>query len=118
MAVKMPNLPSRPTSTMVALAVMPILRDPAVRSGRVESTVNRINLEACLGHFVGQVNISGCTHCTTGSGVWTLCVSVAGKFGGSCTNCHYNRNGARCSLRKHSRGLTDNLQTETNINAL
>jgi hypothetical protein len=102
MALYMPQLPPRPTRAMVALAAINPQRAPVLRPGRTVTTNRPTNLEAYYGQYTGQVNASGCTHCAGGSGPWTLCVSVAGHFRGSCANCHYGTEGAPCSLRKYN----------------
>jgi hypothetical protein len=96
----LPALPARPTRTMASLALLAVRRVPVLRPGRTTNPARPANLEAELGQFTGQVHAAGCTHCAGGSGVWTVCVVVAGFFGGSCANCHYGSEGARCSLRK------------------
>jgi hypothetical protein len=96
----LPALPPHPTRAMAALSLLAPRRVPVLRPGRTTNPARPANLEAKLGQFTGQVHASGCTHCAGGSGVWTVCVVVAGFFGGSCANCHYGSEGARCSLRK------------------
>ena len=99
----LPALPARPTQAMDALALLPPRRRPVVRAGRTTNPTRPSNLEAELGQIVGQArNLRPCVHCTRGQGVWMVCVVVAGFFGGSCANCHYGSEGARCSLRKYS----------------
>ena len=99
----LPALPPRPTRAMLSLSLLAPRRVPVLRPGRTTNRAARpANLEAELGQFTGQVHASGCTHCAGGSGTWTVCVVVAGFFGGSCANCHYGSEGARCSLRKYS----------------
>ena len=102
MSYYMPPLPAQPTRAMVALFRMPTQRAPAPRQGRMVTTARASNLEAYYGQYTGKVNVPECTHCAGGSGPWTLCVSVAGHFRGSCANCHYGSEGARCSLRKYN----------------
>jgi hypothetical protein len=100
-APALPPLPANPTRAMVALSLLAARRVPVLRPGRTTNPRRPANLEAELGQFTGQVHASGCTHCAGGAGVWTVCVVVAGFFGGSCANCHYGSEGARCSLRKY-----------------
>lgn len=73
----------------------------AVHQGHTHTTTRPVNLEALFGQLTGQVNAVPCQHCARGFGVWTQCVSVAGFFRGSCANCHYGSEGARCSLREY-----------------
>jgi hypothetical protein len=97
-----PALPAHPTAVMVALAAMPTVRNPVLRPNRSANTGRPSNMEALLGHMVGEEEATGCKHCTRArpAGVWAACVTVNGYFGGSCANCHYNNEGIRCSLRK------------------
>lgn len=85
---------------MTSLLALPLLRPAVVRNGRTEALARPVNLEARLGQMTGQVSTPTCTHCAGNAGVWSLCVVVAGHFKGSCANCHYGSEGARCSLRK------------------
>jgi hypothetical protein len=96
----MPAIPAHPTRAMLSLTSKVPLRLPVLRNGRNLNTARPSNLEALYGQYVGQVNVPGCTHCAGGFGMWTECVSVSGHFGGSCANCHYGSEGARCYLRK------------------
>ena len=109
--VTLPRLSSRPTATTTTLAALPLLRAPVPRPGRNPHKNCSANLEAWLGQVTGQVQALGCRHCVSGFGQWTLCVTVAGHFGGSCANCHYGDKGRRCSFRKWLlmilRGFTD-----------
>ena len=58
-------------------------------------------MEAFLAQIVGTEHAADpCTHCASGSGVFAQCVTVEGLFSGSCANCHYGSEGARCSFRK------------------
>jgi hypothetical protein len=106
-----PPLPARPTGTMVRLAALPPLRVPVLRPGRTSNPARPSNLEAEFGQATGQVRVARCTHCAGGSGVWTECVVVAGFFGGSCANCHYGSEGARCSFRMYNQLFTGYLRT-------
>jgi hypothetical protein len=100
-APALPPLPANPTRAMVALSLLAARRVPVLRPGRTPNPARPSNLEAELGQFVGQARATECTHCAKESGVWTVCVVVAGFFGGSCANCHYGSEGGRCSLRKY-----------------
>ncbi len=98
-----PVMPPTRTAAMASLINLPPLRGPVPRPGRNPHTNRPSNLEAWLGHVAGQVQAPGaeCRHCVGGYGQWVGCVTVTGHFGGSCTNCHYGSEGARCSLRKN-----------------
>jgi Protein of unknown function (DUF3716) len=96
----LPALPAHPTRAMVALSLLAPRRVPVLRPGRTTNPARPANLEAKLGQITGQVHASRCIYYTGGSGVWTVCVVVAGFFGRSYANCYYGSEGARCSLRK------------------
>jgi hypothetical protein len=85
---------------MTALAARSVVRDPEVREGRNLNTGRPSNMEAYLGQLTGSENANPCSHCQKGAGIWVLCVSVGGFFNSSCSNCHYNNEGVRCSFRK------------------
>jgi Protein of unknown function (DUF3716) len=72
-------------------------------------------MEAYLGQLTGPENANACSHCRKGAGIWVLCVSVEGFFGGSCSNCHYNNEGVRCSLRKFFGSFLSYLQWIANL---
>ncbi len=97
----LPALPPHPTRAMASLSLLAARRVPVLRLGRTTNPARPANLEAELGQYTSQVHATGCTHYASGSGVWTVCVVVAGFFSGSCANCHYGSEGARCSLRKY-----------------
>jgi Protein of unknown function (DUF3716) len=99
-AIALPPRPSKVTKAMEVLYNRRVVRVPTLRDGRTVVTTRAANLEAFLGHVTGQVQVPQCHHCSTGSGVWMQCVVVPGLFSGSCANCHYGSEGARCSLRK------------------
>src|SRR5271163_4451544 len=89
-----------PTTAATRLAALPSARGvPALRPGRNLNTARPANQEAYLGQIAGVLAGSACSHCDRGFGVWGECVVVAGEFGGSCCNCHFGSEGARCSLR-------------------
>ena len=97
-----PSLPPTALSESSALAAvraLPVLRLLEFRAGRSFSNSRIQNYEAAVGTVVGSVASSPCSHCAAGSGCFARCVTVANRFGGSCTNCHYNSEGSRCSLR-------------------
>ncbi|KAF2179672.1 hypothetical protein K469DRAFT_798433 [Zopfia rhizophila CBS 207.26] len=57
------------------------------------------NLEAALAQRSGTLAPAPCTACARGGGPFTTCVVVTSYLNGSCSNCHYSSEGARCSLR-------------------
>jgi hypothetical protein len=59
------------------------------------------NCEAALAYSRGQVleGATACRSCKTGRGPFAKCIVVKGHLKGSCSNCHYNSEGARCSFR-------------------
>jgi hypothetical protein len=87
--------------TMKALMAMPSARTVTLRPNRkfLSGKGRTIDVEAWLGTQVGTLATRQCTHCAKGSGPFTLCVSVEGRFKESCTNCHYGGMGSRCSFR-------------------
>jgi hypothetical protein len=95
---------TRLTGSIEALAALPELRPVTYRSGRTLKTGRTANEEAFLGQSRGSQRIgpSACKHCKAKKqgGPFTSCVVVAGLFGGSCCNCHYNSETGRCSLRQ------------------
>lgn len=97
------------------LWAVPPLRVPVLRPGRTSTRTRPSNLEAEFGQATGQVRAPRCAHCARGSGCWTECVVVAGFFGGSCANCHYGSEGARCSFRMYNQHFTGYLWTATDI---
>jgi hypothetical protein len=100
----MPTLPAKTTGTMTALAAYNPVRNPQARTGHTPKPHARAaNIEAYLGQIVSTINSPPCKHCKNGSGVWVLCVSVPGFFSGSCSNCHYNNEGIRCSQSRFFR---------------
>lgn len=57
-------------------------------------------MEAALAQMTGQLQSVSCAHCSKGNGPWDSCVVADQFLNGSCGNCHYGSEGARCSLRK------------------
>ncbi|KAG4427654.1 hypothetical protein IFR05_016863, partial [Cadophora sp. M221] len=95
-----PPLPANPTRAILRLHGRPAVRAAVLRPGRTFAGGRSSNLEAQLAQMTGQVVTPGCEHCQNGAGPWVLCVAAAGCLGGSCANCHYGSEGARCSLRR------------------
>jgi hypothetical protein len=68
-------------------------------------------LKAYVIHSRGAVNNTGCTNncaaAVRGEKLFTAflgCVSIAGQWGGACSNCVWTDNGARCRfIHSHSR---------------
>ena len=60
----------------------------------------KANLEATIAYLRGELQEQECIHCSEkASGPFRRCVVLKGHFGGSCTNCRYNEEQTRCSLR-------------------
>jgi hypothetical protein len=96
-----PGMPAPLTRTMGRLVTVAPVRAATVRDGRVEILNRNGNIEALMAQRTGTAHPNRpCLHCAGGAGVWTECVTVNGLFGGSCANCHYGSEGARCSFRK------------------
>jgi hypothetical protein len=55
---------------------------------------------ACLMVSRGNVNDPPCTHCATGLGRFSLCVSLDEFLSGACSTCHLAARGNSCSLRR------------------
>jgi uncharacterized protein DUF3716 len=91
-----------------SMAKMELLRGVEFRPGRVEINLFiHQNCEAALAYSRGQVmeGANGCQSCKRGRGPFAKCVVVKGYMKGSCSNCHYNAEGTRCSFR--SQGSVD-----------
>ena len=92
----------RRSAALTGLLTLPVVRyldvrradpDRPLKLGRVP------NLEAAIGYRCGTLAAKECTHCSHSYGQFPSCVRVPGFFGGSCSNCHLNSEGARCSFR-------------------
>jgi hypothetical protein len=65
----------------------------------------KANLEASIAYLRGELQEPECAHCSEKrSGPFRRCVVLKDYFGGSCTNCRYNEEQTRCSLRGKSFG--------------
>lgn len=94
-------MPDPLTRNMARLVVMVPVRVPQLREGRTVNYGRNTNVEAAMAQNAGTEHVTdACLHCAGGSGVWTECVTVSGLLTGSCANCHYGSEGARCSFRK------------------
>ncbi|KAE9364571.1 hypothetical protein N431DRAFT_421647 [Stipitochalara longipes BDJ] len=62
----------------------------------------------------GQIRNPPCTHCATGVGRFSVCVSLDGWFHGACATCQMGTRGNLCSLRKNAEvdGVTPNKWVE------
>jgi len=106
---------SKPTKS---IAEMELLRGVELRLGR-----NKINLfqpqncEAALAYSRGQIihDVQACRDCKRGRGPFVKCVVLKGYLKGSCSNCHYSAEGARCSLRprEQQRALKNKIDTKS-----
>lgn len=92
-------LPTKPTKYMCELITQPRVREVLLRPGKVLQMNRTTNQDAILGFTRGQKAKPACTSCKTGFGPCTECIVVPNMFKGSCTNCHYGSDGARCSFR-------------------
>jgi Protein of unknown function (DUF3716) len=52
----------------------------------------------------GQIRNPPCTHCATGVGRFSVCVSLEGWFHSACATCQMGTRGNLCSLRKDAEG--------------
>jgi hypothetical protein len=104
---------SKPTKT---IAQMELLRGVELRLGRDQ--INLFppqNCEAALAYSRGQVRngVLACLDCKRGKGPFAKCVILKGYLKGSCSNCHYSAEGARCSLRTSEQEQTAKSNTGT-----
>jgi hypothetical protein len=85
-----------------AIAKMDLLRVIELRYGRNQLNIFPTpNCEAVLAYTRGQImdGVHACHSCKRGRGPFTKCVIMNGYLSGSCSNCHYNNEGTRCSFR-------------------
>ncbi|KAE9372264.1 hypothetical protein N431DRAFT_239219 [Stipitochalara longipes BDJ] len=85
------------------------MRDLELRAGAALKGLEKgkANLEAGLAYLRGEKQEPECIHCSEkNSGPFRHCVVMKGYFGGSCTNCRYNEEQTRCSLRDRSKKKT------------
>jgi Protein of unknown function (DUF3716) len=85
-----------------SMAKMELLRGVKFRPGRVEINLFKPqNCEAALAYSHGQVmeGAKACRSCKTGRGPFAKCVLIKAHLKESCSNCHYNSEGTRCSFR-------------------
>lgn len=90
------------------LSQLPIRREPMIRPGKTISAVDfdlqlrhrKENIEALLAQAVGEKAAEECTACGRGNGKFSGCVIVPTVQSSmrSCANCHWGRQGIRCSL--------------------
>ncbi|KAG0637163.1 hypothetical protein HOY80DRAFT_1138554 [Tuber brumale] len=106
------------STAFLRLKALARVRDVVLRPEKQGKDIvwNRIaNHEAILGHTRGKLQEKPCNTCLQKIGPFADCVAVTGEFLGSCTNCHYNSCGKRCSFRypnqtpgsKRKRSLSD-----------
>lgn len=93
---------SRALAALLALPDARHLEFRALDSNDLPNLVRMQNLEAAVGYTVGDLVQPQCTSCAAGHGQFLECVRVEGYLHGSCTNCHFGGEGARCSLRGRS----------------
>lgn len=53
----------------------------------------------------GQIRDPPCSHCATGVGRFSACISLDGWFHGACATCQMGTRGNLCSLRKEAEGM-------------
>lgn len=92
-------LPDKPTKYMTELIGKPRIRGVFLRHGKFLQFSRSTNKDAILAFTRGEVAESPCTSCDGGAGPFTLCVTVTDMLKGSCSNCYYGSEGARCSFR-------------------
>jgi Protein of unknown function (DUF3716) len=80
----------------------------------------KANLEAALAYLRGELQERECVHCSEkSSGPFRRCVVLKHHFGSSCTNCRYNEEQTRCSLRGIHQDILDlglNINDQRSIN--
>ncbi|KAL2112707.1 hypothetical protein VUR80DRAFT_6734 [Thermomyces stellatus] len=62
------------------------------------------NVDAIYAYLTGEVAEQECTRCQAGVGPFQECVKHDGIGSGSCSNCHYNSEGVKCSFRPDTAG--------------
>ena len=92
-------LPDKPTKYMTELIQKPRIRGVLLRHGKTLQFNRTTNKDAILAFTRGEVAVPACTSCEAGAGPFTECIIVQDMFKGSCSNCHYGSEGARCSFR-------------------
>lgn len=60
---------------------------------------NPHNFTAALAYMVGNVERQACDRCRWRRGPFKQCVTFENEMLGACSNCHYGKEGASCSLR-------------------
>lgn len=55
---------------------------------------------ACIMASRGKINEPPCTHCATGLGRFSKCISLDEYLSGACSTCHLAARGNSCSLRQ------------------
>ncbi|KAJ5033429.1 uncharacterized protein L3040_008545 [Drepanopeziza brunnea f. sp. 'multigermtubi'] len=63
------------------------------------NAITRLRALIAYVQMIGPIEPVPCDHCNTGFGPWIGCVRLRGFLGGSCANCYYGSEGARCSFR-------------------
>ena len=123
------NLPETRTATCSKIQSLNIVRGIRLRPGKVLRGLakGQANLESVLGQQRGEVKggPDACHHCQLSRGPFEECVTVDGMLNQSCTNCHYNSEGSRCSFRStqedggshHLNDEVDELAPELTITA-
>ena len=111
LATQAKNLPTKPTKYMSQLITQPRVRGIYLRPGKVLQMNRNTNQDAALGFTRGKKAELSCTSCKTGFGPFTECIVVPNMYKGSCTNCHYGSDGARCSFRSSKYSMVYKIQS-------
>ncbi|TAQ91051.1 hypothetical protein B7494_g585 [Chlorociboria aeruginascens] len=62
---------------------------------------------ACLLSTRGKIVETPCTHCASGFGRFSHCITLDDWFQGACSTCIFTSKGNKCSLRIETLGVTD-----------
>jgi hypothetical protein len=103
--------PNKGVDTLEGLRALPVVRQIPWKEGK-ELTEEQITKQTARvqtrGAFLlvtrGQVRNPQCNRCVTGTGRFSLCVSLDGWFKGACATCEMATRGNLCSLRKEWEG--------------
>ena len=101
------TLPANPTADIQRLSLLPRVRDVTLRDRAFTSrfrshrqTLGSENNRIALLAFTRGTEVPDpCTACLAHRGPFNKCVVVEGFFSGSCSNCRFNSDSARCDLR-------------------
>ena len=99
--------PPNPSADVRRLALLPRVREVTLRGRAFRSeqrshrqTIGSNSNRVALLAFTRGTEVSHpCSACRVNRGPFDKCVVVNGMFRGSCTNCRFNCDAARCDLR-------------------